>query len=294
MKLVVRQPYYSRFLPDYAALKIPVNFSVAGRTYPHLPWLKIEKMNFKELHYQNSPLLICNVWDVPSAKLAEKLNFQAMGTSSAAIAATLGYADGEQMAFKELERVVRSIKSTTTLPLSVDLEAGYSQKPHKITDHIKCLYDLGVAGLNIEDSVVDENRHIMEGAVFAGRLGEIKNLMERQHIDMFLNVRTDTYVIPHAEPLKETLERIPLYQSSGADGIFVPGLQKTVEIRAVVESTSLPINLMCMPELPDFDNLKEIGVKRLSMGNFLFEAMYAKLEQMLTTINTEGSFKPVF
>lgn len=149
-------------------------------------------MNFKDLHYQNSPLLICNVWDVPSAKLAEKLNFQAMGTSSAAIAATLGYADGEQMAFKELERVVRSIKSATSLPLSVDLEAGYSRDPHKITDHIKCLYDLGVTGLNIEDSVVDGNRHIMESTVFARKLGEIKNLLERQHIDIFLNIRTDT------------------------------------------------------------------------------------------------------
>lgn len=251
-------------------------------------------MNFKELHYQDSPLLICNVWDVRSANIAEKLNFQAMGTSSAAIAATLGYADGEQMTFKKLEEVVRSIQSATSLPLSVDLEAGYSREPQKIADHVKRLYDLGVTGLNIEDSVVDGNRHIMGSTVFAKRLEEIKNLLEQQHIAIFLNVRTDTYVISHAEPLDETLDRISLYQSSGADGIFVPGLEEITEIKAVVDTTSLPVNLMCMPALPDFDILKEIGVKRVSMGNFLFEAMYKGLEKTLNTINTEGSFKSVF
>ncbi|GAB5525317.1 MAG: isocitrate lyase/phosphoenolpyruvate mutase family protein [Roseivirga sp.] len=251
-------------------------------------------MNFKELHYQDGPLLICNAWDARSASTAEQLKFQAIGTSSAAIAATLGYADGEQMAFKTLERVVRSIQSATALPLSVDIEAGYSRKPHKIADHIKCLYDSGVMGVNIEDSLVDGDRYILEPALFAKRLEIVKNELERQHVDIFINVRTDTYVIPHAEPLKETMERMPLYQSSGADGIFVPGLQETSEIQAVVESTSLPINLMCMPELPGFDNLKEIGVKRLSMGNFLFEAMHTKLEKMLMTITTEGSFKSVF
>lgn len=113
-------------------------------------------MNFKKLHSQDSPVLICNVWDVPSARIAEKLGFETMGTSSSAIAEMLGYEDGEQMQFSELEYIVQRIVSTVQLPLSVDLEAGYSRDPKKIANHIERLYKIGVVGINIEDSLVGE------------------------------------------------------------------------------------------------------------------------------------------
>jgi 2-methylisocitrate lyase-like PEP mutase family enzyme len=94
-------------------------------------------MEFKNLHNQDKPLLIGNVWDVPSAKTAEKLNFKAIGTSSFAIAALLGYNDGEEMEFSELEYFVKRIASNTKLPLSVDLESGYSRDPKEIANNIK-------------------------------------------------------------------------------------------------------------------------------------------------------------
>ncbi len=85
-------------------------------------------MVFKKLHNQNYPLLICNVWDVASAKIAEKLSFQAIGISSAAIATLLGYKDGENMSFSELSYLVKRIIAKTKLPLTVDLESGYSRE----------------------------------------------------------------------------------------------------------------------------------------------------------------------
>lgn len=84
-------------------------------------------MEFKNLHNQNKPLLVCNVWDIPSTELAEKLNFQAIGTSSSAVASILGYNDGEEMEFSELEYFVKRISYISKLPLSVDLESGYSR-----------------------------------------------------------------------------------------------------------------------------------------------------------------------
>ena len=111
-------------------------------------------MKFKDLHNQEKPLLIGNVWDVTSTKTAEKLNFQAIGTSSSAIAQILGYRDGEEIEFSEMEYMVKRIALNTKLPLSVDLESGYGDKPEEIVDRIKRLVALGAVGINIEDSIV--------------------------------------------------------------------------------------------------------------------------------------------
>ncbi|GDY25170.1 hypothetical protein AHAT_10600 [Agarivorans sp. Toyoura001] len=85
-------------------------------------------MTFKDLHYQTAPLLLCNVWDVASAQLAEQLGFKAIGTSSAAIAASQGFADGEQMPFDSLYSIVKQIRQHSTLPFTVDIESGYSRE----------------------------------------------------------------------------------------------------------------------------------------------------------------------
>ena len=105
-------------------------------------------MNFNYLHEQGAPLLIGNVWDVVSAKAAQKTGYQAIGTSSGAIAAMLGYRDGEEMSFSELEYIVQRILKSVAMPLTVDLEAGYSRNPAKIAAYIMRLADLGVVGVN--------------------------------------------------------------------------------------------------------------------------------------------------
>lgn len=251
-------------------------------------------MEFKTLHHQNSPLLICNVWDVASTKLAEKLNVQAIGTSSAAIASVLGYNDGEEMRFSELEYFVKKISSVSKVPLSVDLESGYSRLPKKISDNIKRLADLGVVGINIEDSVVVKKRTLLNKNEFAQTLSEVRQLLEKANVNMFINVRTDTFLLGHPNVIVETKKRIKLYGNAGADGIFTPCIEKKDDIEEIVSSTNLPINVMCMPNLPSFETLKKSGVKRISMGNFLFDKMYSSLEKTTKTVLTDNSFKSIF
>ena len=251
-------------------------------------------MNFKNLHHQNAPLLICNVWDVPSAKASEKLNFKAIGTSSGAIASMLGYRDGEEMSFEELKYIVTRIIANSNLPLSVDLESGYSRNPKEIADHIKQLADLGVIGVNFEDSIVKEQREFLNPEKFAKTITEIKTLLKKSNTEIFLNIRTDTFLLNHPNPLKESVRRIKLYEDAGADGIFIPCIVTQKDISSVVASTTLPINVMCMPNLPDFKILKQIGVRRISMGNFLFNEMYHHFEKTLTTISDSQSFNPIF
>ena len=251
-------------------------------------------MEFKNLHNQDKPLLIGNIWDVASAKTAEKLNFQAIGTSSSAIASILGYNDGEEMEFFELEYFVKRIALNTKLPLSVDLESGYSRNPIEIVNHIKKLSELGVVGINIEDSVVDEKRTLIDADDFAKMLKEIREYLEKENIDIFLNVRTDTFILLQENIIAETKKRIRLYENAGAHGIFTPCIENISDIKEIVNCTNLPINVMCMPNLPDFDTLAELGVKRVSMGNFLFDKMYSQFENTTNEILNQKSFKSIF
>lgn len=252
---------------------------------------------FTLLHQQTTPLLLCNIWDVASAKTAEKLGFSAMGTSSAAIARMLGYADGEYMAFEELLYIVKRITACCTLPLSVDIEAGFSDDPQITAAYIKALAEVGVVGINIEDSKVNkanEQRTLLNENNFAGYLSAITTRLKKDNVSLFINVRTDTFLLGINGAVRETKKRAKLYQTVGADGLFVPCLVQTEAIDAIVNSTTLPVNVMCMPELSDFDSLQSLGIKRISMGNFLFDALQNDLEKMLRLIHHKKSFNVLF
>lgn len=248
-------------------------------------------MDFNKLHNTSTPLLICNVWDVSSTKIAEKLGFRAIGTSSGAIAAMLGYQDGEEMTFEELLFIIKRIQPNTSLPFSVDIEAGYSREPTEIIDHLRQLIKLGVVGVNLEDSIVDQKRELQDINAFSKILKAVKDEIEHQ---LFINVRTDTYLLDIPNKLEETLIRIKQYEQTGVDGIFIPCLTNPQDIQKICTMTSLPINVMCMPDLPDFKTLNELGVKRISMGNFIYDKIQKHLESSLEEIKTHHSFQSLF
>ncbi len=252
-------------------------------------------MEFKDLHHQPTALLIGNVWDVRSARIAERLNFQVIGTSSAAIAALLGYADGGEMSFDELLYLVKQIRKNTSLPLSVDLESGYGRNANEIADNITQLAEIGVAGINIEDSLVSSGRRTLTDAeAFADILSDVTEKLQHEKINMFINVRTDTFLLGLVNALEETIKRTKRYEDAGANGIFVPCIEQIPAIKEIASSTQLPLNVMCMPNLPDFDTLNTLGVKRISMGNFTFDWMYNQFESKAREILQQKSFRPIF
>jgi len=249
---------------------------------------------FNTLHQQATPLILCNVWDVTSAKTAEKMGFSAIGTSSAAIANMLGYEDGEEMRFEKLLFMVKRITACCDLPLTVDIEAGYSDDPIITAGYIKALANVGVVGINLEDSKVVGSRTLVCADTFADYLSKIGQQLSQEKIDIFINVRTDTFLLAQENALVETQKRASLYKSAGADGLFVPCITRVDDIQAVVSATKLPVNVMCMPDLPDFDTLSVLGVKRISMGNFLFDKLQNDFEVTLKNIVDKNCFSPVF
>ena len=231
---------------------------------------------FTQLHYQEAPLLLANVWDAHSATIAQEAGFQALGTSSHAIAFSLGYKDGEHIPFDELLFMVERILQVSTIPVSVDFESGYSEKPKKVAKKVKKLTELGVVGINLEDShVKNGKRQLQSPDMLAAKIKAIKDAT-----DIFINARTDTYTTKHQEPLKEACKRANTYGKAGADGIFVPLIESEHDLKTFLDEIKLPLNVFTTPNLPDYETLKTLGVHRISHGGKQYDQLMAHSQEL--------------
>jgi 2-methylisocitrate lyase-like PEP mutase family enzyme len=250
--------------------------------------------NFKTLHHSDTLFVLPNVWDVKSALLFQELKFPAIATSSMAVANSLGYADGEEMTFNDYLFIIKRILSSIKIPLSVDMEMGYGKTDEKIYANIHCLIDLGVVGINIEDSSIIKSGRVLKNAkTFAKTIENIKNRLTVNGLNLFINIRCDTYILNVKDKQQETVKRLKTYETTGADGIFLPCICGEEDISEAVSNTKLPLNVMCIPGLPDFDNLNRLGVKRVSMGPFMFNKLCSNITEYTKAITKDKSFAAI-
>jgi len=249
---------------------------------------------FKALHQAKELFVLPNAWDAKSATLFQENHFQAVGTSSAAVAASLGYQDGENMSFSEYLFVIQRILASVKIPVTIDIEMGYGKTKEQILGNIVRLTDLGVVGINIEDSIIrDSKRSLQNAKDFATVIEYIKNKLASANRSLFINLRCDTYILNVPDRAKETTQRLRVYEAAGADGIFLPFIHEEKDIALAVSNTNLPVNVMCVPDLPDFKTLQELGVKRVSMGPFLFNKAYKTAGELSKEVLTQKSFSPI-
>jgi 2-methylisocitrate lyase-like PEP mutase family enzyme len=240
---------------------------------------------FKQLHHQSSPLLLANAWDANSALIFEKNGYTAIGTSSHAVAGALGYTDGENIGFDTLLDLAKRIVSVTTVPCTIDMESGYSKTVSGILNNIHRLHDAGVAGINIEDSVIDPTgRKLQPAESFQKTVAAIAAYKVKNNLGIFINLRTDAFLLGVPDAISETISRAQLYENAGADGIFAPCITEVNDIQKLVNATALPVNVMFMPQLPPFEKLKSLGVKRISMGGFFFNTIQKQMESLAKRI----------
>ncbi|HEY9533731.1 MAG TPA: isocitrate lyase/phosphoenolpyruvate mutase family protein [Mucilaginibacter sp.] len=240
---------------------------------------------FYQLHQQQAPFIIANAWNARSAQLIEEAGFEAIATSSGAIAGSLGYEDGEKIPFNELLYMVQRIKACTTLPLSVDMERGYADDLNVLTDNIQKLIDNGVSGINIED---------MQGEdIYLRKLESIKNYLIKTNQQLFINARTDVFLQKLPSPLETVLRRAKLYKEAGADGLFVPAVSDATVIKEITRSTTLPVNMVASSKL-SVETLASLGIRRISMAVLLYKATYNQLARISRNIKDENSFSPLF
>ena len=249
---------------------------------------------FSQLHQQTEPFLLGNIWDVNSAHIFEAEGYKAIGTSSHALATAFGYDDGENLPFETILRVARRVTETVKVPLTVDIEGGYADTAAGIAGHIKQLYEAGVAGVNLEDTLAKPTRHLRPAEEFKRLLADIVNRLEQENVKVFLNIRTDPFLLGLPNALDETISRINSYESTGIHGIFVPCVTLAADIETITRETILPVNVMCMPALPDFNTLQSLNIKRISMGPFLFNKMVAQTGILAKNVVEAQSFAPLF
>lgn len=237
---------------------------------------------FKELHHSEEILLLGNAWDPLSALALEKAGFRAIGTTSGGIAKSLGYNDGEQIDFDVHLGIIKSIVNSVKIPVSADIESGYGDNADAIIDNVLRTADLGVAGINIEDSPKNQSE-LRELDKHCDLLSKIRTALDNNgYHEFYINARVDSLF--KKQGLTDAIDRAKAYVDSGASGVFIPLLREDNEIRAVTEQVTAPLNVITLPGLTSGQKLKELGVKRLSFGGALFNKMQAFLETSATQI----------
>lgn len=242
--------------------------------------------SFYDLHHQAQPLVIGNAWNAKSALILENAGFMAIATSSGAIADSLGYKDGEQIPFEEMLYIVGRIMSVATIPVSVDIERGYTNDLKVLTDNIQKLIDIGISGINLEDHQGEE--------AYLKKLYAIRNYLQRTSQKLFINTRTDVFLQKLPNPEETVIVRGGLYRDAGADGLFVPGVEDTKIIKRIVTTTKMPVNVVGVSKISSVQELADCGVKRISMAGILYSAGYKKISELVTTIKAENSLATLF
>ena len=220
------------------------------------------------LHVKGNPLVLYNAWDAGSARAIQSAGSPAIATSSWAVAAAQGYGDGESMPFASVEQIVVRIAAAVDIPVTVDVEGGYSEDPRVCSANVARLMDHGIVGINFEDRIVNgSGLHSIESQ--CSRIAAIRAVADSRGLPLFINARTDLFLGTEVKPpagMREAKERAAAYARAGASGFFLPGLVDLSAIRELCSTVELPLNVMVMPELPHARKLASAGVARISYG----------------------------
>lgn len=212
-------------------------------------------MSFHDLHHGDQPLLLPNAWDVASALAFLDAGFPAIGTTSLGVAASIGRPDGGRGTGEATRALARSL-SVLPCHITADIEDGYDDDPERVAEYAA---SLGVAGVNIEDSV---DARLLDPAAYAVKVTAVK----RRSPDLFVNARVDTFWLGQDATVAATVERAHAYVEAGADGIFVPGVTDPAELRELAANIPAPLNVLVVPAL-SLAELGELGVRRVSTGS---------------------------
>jgi 2-methylisocitrate lyase-like PEP mutase family enzyme len=250
-----------------------------------------EARRFRELHAVGRLLVLPNAWDAASARLIEACGAEAIATTSSGVAWACGHPDGDAIPPRLLAEAVGRIARVISVPLSVDAEGGYSDEPARVAETVRALIDAGAVGVNLEDGAV----HPPD--VLCAKIIAVREAAVRSGVDLFVNARTDVFLrslVPPERRVAETLARAARYRAAGCDGIFVPAAADPADIAALVAGTDLPVNLMLVPALPPVATLAALGVRRVSAGAAIAQAVHGLTRRLAAQVLAGGASAELF
>jgi 2-methylisocitrate lyase-like PEP mutase family enzyme len=245
---------------------------------------------FRALHQRDRAFIIPNPWDVGTARLLQSLGFEALATTSAGFAFSIGKPDGAVDRDTMLAHAVDLVGSTD-LPVSADLENGYGDDPAAVAETVRLAADTGLAGCSIEDVGARRQQAPYELLLAAERIRAAAEVVRSLPFPFVLTARAENYVIGHPD-LRDTIARLQAYQEAGADVLFAPGLKSKQDIVTVIGSVDRPVNVVMGLQGVQLTlaELSEIGVRRVSVGSALSRAALGAFLRAAREMQAHGTF----
>lgn len=252
---------------------------------------------FRKLHHGPRMLLLPNAWDVASARILEECGHPAIATTSAGIAYSLGYPDGQRISRDEMLEVVGRIARAVRLPITADLEAGYGTTIKEMAETVKAAIEAGAIGMNLEDVTGDDESSQVALSLQIEKIHAIRDTAASLGVPFVLNARTDIYLMPigpESTRFERTVERLRAYRGAGADCLFAPGVYDRDTITKLVKAVDAPLNILANPACPPLAELETIGVARVSAGSGIMRAAMGAVQrigkEMLETRSCDAMF----
>jgi 2-methylisocitrate lyase-like PEP mutase family enzyme len=244
------------------------------------------RVRFRALHERQQIFVMPNPWDVGSAKLLASMSFEALATTSAGLAWSLGKLD-QRVSRDELVAHVRSLSEATPLPLNVDSERCYPEDPGGVAEAVALLADAGAAGFSIEDYDPTTGR-VDDVALATERVAVAAAAAHAPPDPLVLTARAENH-IRGVDDFDDTLARLLAYRNAGADVVYAPGLRDLGQIAALVEAVEIPINVLALRGVPTVAELASVGVRRVSTGGGLAAFAYGALVAGAQELQAEGA-----
>ncbi|RAK57150.1 isocitrate lyase/PEP mutase family protein [Phenylobacterium deserti] len=239
---------------------------------------------FAALHRGAEILVLPNAWDAASAALMEAAGAKAVATSSAAVAWAHGYPDGDALPLDRLIATIEAAARNLTVPLSADIEGGYTDDLQELADTVRRVIGAGAVGINLEDGLRTPD-------LAARKVEAARKAAEAEGAALFINARTDVYLRNLSEghaAYVEAITRAELYRAAGASGIFIPGPTDEDLIGRLADAVRLPLNVMGRAGAPSAARLQALGVRRLSSATAPFRVAYAAMAAQVADYLASG------
>jgi 2-methylisocitrate lyase-like PEP mutase family enzyme len=252
---------------------------------------------FRAMHSGSRILVLPNAWDAMSARVIEEAGARAIATTSAGVAFSVGYPDGEAMPREEMLAAIARIARVVTVPVSADIESGFASDTREVAETVRRVIEAGAVGINLEDQIHDGTRSLYDLDMAVQRVRAAREAASSSGIPIVINARTDVYLLAIGEEdsrFDHAVRRANAYRSAGADCVFIPRVIKPADIARIVSALEGPLNLLASPGIPTVAELERLGVARLSVGTSPTLAAMSTIRKVAGELLGTGTYESMF
>ena len=245
----------------------------------------------RRLHVEGPMLVLPNAWDAGSARIFVEAGFRALATTSAGIAFSLGFPDGERISRDEMLAAVSRITRRIDVPITADMEAGYGLTPNAVAETVRRVIDAGAVGMNLEDRM--EGKPLIDLPLAVERVRAARAAADAVGVPLVLNARTDAFEAPELQPaqrLVEAVRRGNAFRQAGADSVFVPFVGDRETIEQLVQQIRAPLNILGTPNAPTLKELATLGVRRVTFGSAPMRATLGLVRRIAREWRKQGTY----